>query len=265
MFKKIALTLIVVVVFPTLFPKPLADVAKSEKVTFVTEDKVTIAGTLYPALRKKGYDPKEKIPAVILIHMLRRDRTDWKTFAERLQGSDGFTVLSIDIRGHGESISREGATEPLSWKTMTDKSFNDAVLDVKAAVKFLQQYKELATDKVAIVGASIGGNIALNYAVDDKNVKTLILLSPGLEYHGVKTEGAIKKWGKRPAMIVASADDKYSLESSRKLLGKEPNVINETQIKLLEYKNAGHGTNMFGKEEPDLTEEICKWLKDKLK
>ena len=40
-------------------------------------------------------------------------------------------------------------------------------------------------------------------------------------------------------------------------------LAKEVERKLVVYKSAGHGTNMFGKEEPDLAEEIITWLDEK--
>ena len=68
--------------------------------------------------------------------------------------------------------------------------------------------------KVSIIGASIGANIALNYAVSDHSVKSVILLSPGLDYMGVTTLAPITQY-KNPIYIAGAEGDSQSVKDSR--------------------------------------------------
>lgn len=205
------------------------------KVDFLTtEDNVKIAYEYYDAGSNKG---------VILLHMLSKDKSTWHDFAEELKDY-GYSAIAIDLRGHGKS--------GLNFKDLNEEQFNNMVLDVKAAHDFL---KDKNTGKIAIIGASIGANLALNFAADnDVDVATIILLSPGLDYRGVKTEEVIKRYNK-PTLIVASEEDKYSFESSSKLNELASNSALRT------YKNKGHGTNMLGNE---LNGLIFTWLDENL-
>ncbi len=200
-------------------------------VTFKTEDNVKIAATHYIG---KGN-------CVILLHMLSRDRRDWDNFAVKLN-SLGYNVLAIDLRGHGES--------DLDFLKFTSTDYNNMVKDVAAAKKYLNK------SKIFVIGASIGANVALNYAVKDKDVKGIVLLSPGADYRGVETLKAIMKYD-RPIIIVSSEDDFQSIGASRQLYS-----FAGKQRELKEYQDAGHGTNMFVK--PDLADSIIDWL-DKYK
>ncbi|MCH7760566.1 dienelactone hydrolase family protein, partial [candidate division TA06 bacterium] len=114
--------------------------------------------------------------------------------------------------------------------------------------------KNIVWYNLIVIGASIGGNVALNYAATDERVKGVVLLSAGLDYRGVKTEEAMKAYGDRPVLIVASEEDKYAYQSAKKLyeLAK-----GEKELKI--YKNAGHGTRIFDKEE-GLEDLILNWL-----
>ena len=42
-------------------------------------------------------------------------------------------------------------------------------------------------EKIGIIGASIGANLAIEYLFKKIFIKTAILLSPGLDYRGIKT------------------------------------------------------------------------------
>jgi len=199
-----------------------------------TGDNVNIKGTFY-----KG---KKNMSSIILLHMLNRDRHDWDGFAESLQ-SLGYNLISIDLRGHGESS--------LSWKTFSESDFSSMILDVRVAKDFLVGNN--VSNRIAIIGASIGANIALTYAAKDDSIKTIILLSPGLDYRGVKTQDVIKQF-KNPVLIIASEGDTYSADSSRTLSSLSKN----SQLKL--YKGLNHGTNLLGNE--DVNSVIIEWLKE---
>ena len=205
-------------------------------VTLKTEDGIMLKGTFYQGnTNGKG---------IILLHMLGRTRRDWDAFASRLQRKEGYSVISIDSRGHGES----GGERNLG------ADFNKMALDVKAAKQFLAD-KGIST--VGIAGASIGANTALNYAASDPSVKSIVLMSPGLDYRGVQTEQSSKKYGGN-VLVIASREDSYAADSSQALYG---NIPGKKQIKI--YQELGHGTVMLSSEE--VQSMVFDWLRETVK
>ena len=89
--------------------------------------------------------------------------------------------------------------------------------DVKAARAFLATRREVVPNRIGIAGASIGANLAILFAAGDPTVRSLVLLSPGIDYRGLRPEAAMKKYGDRPALLVASQEDNYSTNSARQL------------------------------------------------
>ncbi len=141
-----------------------------QKVSFLTDDGVWIVGTYYPPASSHQTTPAK---AVILLHMLGRNRNDWNSFAAILSNSsNGYFVLSIDLRGHGESINQNGNT--ISFRSFSPDDFNKMVLDVKAAKHFLVTQKHISPNNIAIVGASIGANVGLKYAASDPSIKAVV-------------------------------------------------------------------------------------------
>jgi len=209
---------------------------------FQTSDGIIIAADYYARDSKKG---------VVLLHMLGRSKSDWRDFAASLN-SRGFTVLAIDLRGHGES-TRAFDGRALAWSDFNENDFNNMVLDVAAAKKFLAQQ---GIDSIAFVGASIGANVALNAAAQDSSVRAVALLSPGLNYRGVETRDAMLVYAKskRPAFIAASEDDAASASASRELC-----ALAERGCEIVVFRNAGHGTGMFVVE-PSLRVLLLDWL-----
>ena len=222
---------------PTPLPTAVVEEVEAnvQTVRLQTADGVTIVGTYY-------VPPAQNAPGVILLHMVARNRADWEPLARKLQAA-GFAVLAIDLRGHGES----GGSR--AWGRMPQ--------DVVAAQVFLSRQPEVDKGRIAIVGASIGANLALDFAASHGVVRSVVLLSPGLDYRGIKTERAMQEYD-RPVLIVASAEDQYAAESSRKL-----DSLAQGKHQLQIYQGAGHGTQML-EHEPSLSDLILTWLQDTL-
>ena len=195
------------------------------EVSFATDDGVTIKGT---------YWDRDTDKELVLLHMLGRDRSDWSAFAESVD----YTILAIDLRGHGESDG--------DWQSFSDVDFNKMILDVKAANEFL-------SGDVIVIGASIGANVALNYA-DNYPVAGVVLLSPANDYRGVDTRAAITRY-KGPLLIVASRNDEQSYNPSITMYNIAPSDTKQLKT----YEDAGHGIRML--EKPDLDDLILQFVK----
>lgn len=216
-----------------------------ETIKIKTQDEVEIIGDYYETQGDKG---------VLLLHMMPADRKSWVFFAEKLQAKD-FKVLAIDLRGHGES---QGG--PDGYKKFSDAEHRASILDVEAGAEFLKSTLRQSSGqegKLHLVGASIGANFALKYLSDHSEVKSAILLSPGLDYRGVKILGLISALKNDQAVFaVASEDDKYSFDSVKNLFEGVP-FSDSRMMKI--FKDAGHGTTIFEKE-PEFMEEVTDWI-----
>lgn len=224
-----------------------------QKVSFLTDDGVLIVGTYYsPPSSSHQTTPK----AVILLHMLSRNRNDWNTFASTLSNrSNGFDVLSIDLRGHGDSINQNGNT--ISFQSFAPTDFNKMILDIKAAKHFLVTQKNIPHNNIAIVGASIGANVGLKYAASDPSIKAVVLLSPGLDYKGVTTSDSIRKYT-NPIYIVTAGRDPIAGNDPQMLC----NMINCGNHLMVYQDSNTHGTDMFSDSSlnPPLDKLIISWL-----
>jgi dienelactone hydrolase len=214
---------------------PPASVVAPQRVTFRTDDGITLTGTWYEASSRPA-------PAVVLVHMFQRSRRDWDSFAARL-ASEGIGALAFDLRGHGESQGAIG------------QDLARMVSDVRAARRFAADRAEVRPGKIGVAGASLGANLAALEAADDAGVASVALLSPSLDYRGVRIEAAVRKYGARPLLLVASDDDPYASRSVRDLekaggRGHEPLILS----------HAGHGTMML-LESPGLADSLVDWFR----
>jgi len=206
-------------------------------ITIRTQDNVPLAATLYEPSSGPG-------PVVVLVHMHLRTRRDWDAVGERL-ASNGIAALALDLRGHGDSgVGRFDTT-----------TFTGAVADVRAAVLYLKVRRDLVNGGIGIAGASVGANLAVLEAAGDPVVRSLALLSPGMDYRGLRIEAAVRSFGARPALVVASAEDYYAMRSARLIAGLGPGTREIQQV-----EGAGHGTVMLERR-PDLVEALVDWFR----
>jgi pimeloyl-ACP methyl ester carboxylesterase len=206
---------------------------RASRVTFQTPDGLTIVATMMEPSRRPA-------PAIILVHMLGRSRKDWESAGE------GFTTLAIDLRGHGESSAGGGGDERATLGAM--------VTDVRTAKRFLDTRADVLPGRVGLVGASLGATLAALAAGDDATIRSMALLSPTIDYRGVRIEAAMKKYGKRRALFVASRDDPYAWRSMRELSKGAPG----REMILLE--RAGHGTAMLAHDD-SLIRTLVDWFR----
>jgi len=205
---------------------------EKHRIKFESYGKVEIVG--------KYYGPsKLNSPALILLHQWQSNRKSYEDFAKQMH-LKGFGVLAIDGRGFGESVrTTDGKLVPVS---RTDEAVKAMKADVRNAYEFLTKQINVDPERIGIVGASYGSSIGLMYAVDNKKVKALAMLSPGLNYFGnMPIEPAVKNYGDRPLLLVASEDDKAATNSVKKL--KEVGANERYEMKI--YPKGGHGTTMF--------------------
>jgi len=208
----------------------------SEKISYKTSDGVTIVGTFY---RPKQLRMK-KVPVVILLHMLSRSRADWAGFAEELTG-EGYCALAIDLRGHGESTRFENAIR--NWGDFSESDYRAMTRDVTGALAWLKSRPEANTDRIALIGASIGANVALISAQNEKTVRTVVLLSPGLNYRGLETAYAAEHYGTRAVLIAGSEADEPGGADARSLYDIISKVASPAKIKM--YQGGIHGSDLL--------------------
>ena len=223
-----------------------------QKVSFLTDDGVLVVGTHYSPSSSHQTTPK----AVILLHMFGRNRNDWNTFASMLSNrSSSFAVLTIDLRGHGDSTNQNGNT--ISFQSFAPTDFNKMILDIKAAKHFLVTQKNIPPNNIVIVGASIGANVGLKYAASDPSIKAVVLLSPGLDYKGVTTSDSIRKYT-NPVYIVTAGKDLIAGNDPQTLC----NMINCGNHLMVYQDSNSHGTDMFSDSSlnPPLDKLIMSWL-----
>ena len=124
--------------------------------------------------------------------------------ASRL-AAEGIGALAIDLRGHGESTGTLPEGEAPDYSVL--------VRDVTAARRYLSSRGDVQPSRVGIAGASIGANLAVLEAAADPASPVSRCSPRRLDYRGLRIDAAMKKYGARPALLIASDDDPYAMRS----------------------------------------------------
>ena len=178
-------------------------------------------------------------PAVVLVPMLGGSKDDWGPAAQRFADA-GITALAIDLP---QSRLPPDTPAPAAWH-----------LDVRAALDYVGGRPDVLPGSIGLAGASLGANLAVLAAVADARVRSLALVSPSLDYRGVRIEAPMRQYGERPALLIASLRDAYAARSVRELANRPPGL---REARWSEYP--AHGTVLLARE-PDLVRALVEWF-----
>lgn len=254
-----------------------------KKISFITQDGVEIFGDYYSVSKSLLKHSK----AVLILHMMPSNRKSFSSFARKLQ-SAGIPSLSIDLRGHGESIKKlkipEGEQVPygasknqklkikeeddsfeiLDYKKFTDEEHQKSILDVESAVNFLNKK---GSKNLILCGASIGANLSLKFIAEnpDKAIAA-ILLSPGINYKGIEAILLAEKIKENKFVFIAAAKDDVRIVCTPPECTPADEMANiifdhtkTKQKKRKIFETGGHGTNLFINH-PEFEDELIEWI-----
>jgi dienelactone hydrolase len=212
-----------------------------EPLEFQTSDGFVIAASL--GVPQEPFSEAVR-PAVVFAHEGESDRSEWDAVAKACL-SRGWVTLAYDMRGHGESSG--------TWQ---DEWYNEPgviIEDLKAALAYIRNHEQVDGKRIAVVGASVGGNLAcVASALCD--IQTTVAISH-----------------KTPAIFSLAGFEEltfrsiFHLASQGDEAGDRAGWANEmfqrtTPPRRLEITDgSGHGVAIFG-EDPAIPDRILEWL-----
>ncbi len=212
------------------------------EVSFTSSDGVRLVASWRPSPAGAA------APAVLLLHAFSRDRRELAGVAEEL-AARGFATLSLDLRGHGDSVKKGSATVGLSPSLQT--SPNGFPRDVEAACEWLRE----RAPRVGVVGFSLSGNLAA------------LATASGWADAGVAVSANAERLaplaGARPTaprglLVLASERDPGRAESAQALDGSGLDPKS-----LLLYPGAAHALDLL-RNEPEARTAVLYWLDARL-
>lgn len=225
---------------------PAEPPADSERVMFKTLDGVTLVATYVPG-------PAGSDRAVVFLHQLSSNRGEWAPFVTALRGK--YHVLALDMRGHGESTESDHGA--LDWQQFTDADWDAVTGDLAAATQFLSS-KGVALAGTVIVGSSIGSSATLRFAADHPDLAGIVMLSPGLKYHGLETVPAAKRYGK-PKLIVYSSDAEDAARGLEQAWKQADDLPQPQPVTMHQVPGKAHGVKMLA-DDPGLVDAVVEFV-----
>lgn len=130
--------------------------AEPETVQLPAADELILVGDYYAL-------PDIQAPAVLLLHGLETNRSDWTALIEPLLTA-GYSVLAVDLRGHGE--------------TGGEKDWQAAVGDVQTWLNWLREQPSVQASGISIIGINLSSSLAMIGCGSDAACVTAIALAP---------------------------------------------------------------------------------------
>jgi pimeloyl-ACP methyl ester carboxylesterase len=210
--------------------------------SFASEDGAALSGDFYLAA--------PDAPAVVLVHRLFGDRSEFSPLVERLRRSQRrYSVLSFDLRGHG-------ASEEPAQKAKQKRGDTKAELagDVAAAIAQAIEKTGGRTRGVVLVGSSFGATLASMVCFDQPKVTALALISPGAAIRGLDLYRPYSEVRNLPTFIAGAEGDtvaKDPLDSLERMAQRAT---------LKRYSGSRHGAQFLGQEHAALWADLEAWL-----
>ncbi|MDP2648083.1 MAG: alpha/beta fold hydrolase [Candidatus Yanofskybacteria bacterium] len=211
-----------------------------------TKDNKRIAADYYPAENPRGW--------VVYLHMMPATKESWRSLASYL-AKNGYEGIAIDLRGHGAS---DGG--PNGYEEFSDAEHQASIKDLEAGLKHLEGAGAVPK-RIALIGASIGANLALGWLAEHEEYPCAVLLSAGSNYRGIETEPLARELrrGQRVLLVAARDDDRAGGNSAAQNEAIAAAMPEEAGKELLIYETGGHGT-MLTEAHPELAEKILNFI-----
>ncbi len=211
-----------------------------------SDDGFSLKGTMYSST--------SSAPGIVLLPMMGiGQRFDYESLATQL-AIEGFHVLTIDLRGQGESLSMESY------------NYNSETLagDEDAAIRFIRKQPGCLNDQIAVIGAS--GTVAEAVAMASRHgeVKALVGLSGhadslGLNFLSQPYSPPILGIGAVSDSIMTKMSGNWQIQTTAETMNAVVSHSNHSKSQLMIYQHATHGTAML-EEKEELVPTIVEWL-----
>ena len=219
---------------------------RGRDVTFLTDDSVHIRGTYYEAQQ-----PGEI--ALLLVHDFLANRQCWEPYIPAFL-SRGWSLLSIDLRGHGESTRQDMRQEPLEPQDRDKRNPGPYPADVKAALGWLARQVKTDAGRIAAVGVGLGSDLV--YAASGKGWGTASSVLIGLDEGRARELAGTGPFAPRSVYLILGSQDATSALSARNFLTtaafpKDAFAYEDT---------AASGIKLYEEKHPEILARTIMWI-----
>lgn len=249
---------------PATPPAPPAPAKKTSTLPGTELEFKSVDGWTLHAVWEKSAEGK---PTVVLLAGTGQRKEEWRAFARALIKA-GYGYAALDMRGHGESRTTP-AGELITYRKLragnamkgAANDYEDMTRDVEALVASLTG-QGVIEESIGVMGAEVGGSVAVKYAAVHPKVPFVIMLSPGLAWQEIPLVNAVRAFKGRttPFLMVHSEADKRSAKETPLLYAFAKNSVGDNNTTLIVVPEE-RGTRMLRKNK-DLTASIVAWIGD---
>lgn len=201
-----------------------ANLSAKRKITFLSEDGVTISADLY----FKG----NEYPYIIMFHQDGSSRGEFNTIAERLVELN-YNCLAVDLR-YGGTINYVDNETTLSAKQKgAECNYTESGKDVHAAINYA--YK-ISGKPVILLGGLFSASLCIKHSINNGRIAAVVAFDPG-EY--LKPGYSLKENTK-------NVDKPMFIASEKKNLSYVKEIFTETDPKYITYFSAASQNNAKG-------------------
>jgi pimeloyl-ACP methyl ester carboxylesterase len=186
------------------------------------------------------------VPAVLLLHGYGEDRFVWTKFSKELL-TRGWAVMALDLRGHGQSRTKNGVTIQPSPAWRTD--IHQFPVDVDPALDWLKSRPRVDSRKIVVIGADIGANLALIASGRFPEVRTAVAINPKLD-ESLALAGSAHDFQPRSTLVIVSNQSE----------GDRIKATVKLPTKALVFPHSGGTAEWL--DDKQVTDAIFQWLKD---
>jgi len=228
------------------------DSSSKKVIELQTSDGVKLVADWYRPAPK----PDQKFPAVLLLHGFGESKSVWESFVTDHLLKNRLAVLNLDLRGHGQSLSKSGEKLVADPNWLTDPT--QFPLDLDAAVNWLRSQGEVDPNRIGVIGADVGANLAYLASGKYEAVRLAVALS-GSPQQAQPLVAGVANFQPHSILYIATQGDEQAAEYARQF---EKQTGFPVKVQVFENSSA-HGAKIL-QEVPEAATLIIDWLKNVL-
>lgn len=206
---------------------------------------------------------EQPAPAALLLHGFSSNKERMVQSVGRSLLERGVASLALDLPLHGE---RDDASDTIPYRNPLAlvAAWRTAVREARAAVEWLAAQPEIDAERIAVLGYSLGGFLALMTAAEERTVRVVALAAAGdlpdgtpyaaLVRRAVDPLRAVRQLGGRPLLLLNGRRD----STTRPAQAERLHAFAEEPKQIIWY-DGGHWPP------PSAIEEAAEWTTAQLR
>ncbi len=223
---------------------------------------------LVPGLLSVPTTGKAPYPVVLLMHGLTADKSHWLD-NEFTHGGEvtrglldkGYAVMALDAQYHGDRAVYNDYIDPgemifqRNWGIRYSNLLTQTIVDYRRAIDYLASRDDIDTNRVGIVGYSMGGHMTFILGAVEPRIKAVVACvvpaTPGMP---IAASTFARSMGNAPLlMMMAEHDQFYSVEQAQQLYDAVPG-----DDKAIHFFDSGHSLPV------EYVAQVLDWIEETL-